>query len=671
VRRGLIGVATAVTLGLSASAAQAVTPVTCAGLSAAMNSAAAGQVLELPPGTCAVNITVTDTNAFTLEGATSGAPTVLVPVSGDTSTPIIQSADDVRFTLSNLELTGATGGALSLFGTGGEGVTVSHDLFTNDTGTALRIGETSSAAQPTLIENSTFSHDSGGEGGGIQWVSGQPLVLSGNTFTADNATDGADGGGGILIWNDRVTGSTSSVKLSGNLFGGPSANDGDTAESSAGGAFISLAGGQSLTLTGNTFENDRISGTNPNPAWRVGGGLFLDAGNGDSPFKVNQSHDVFRDNVINEPASGIDAGNSTGGAGEWIIGLSVTSTADSFIGNRITVNNGAPPEGGGVGAIAAAAINTEPALPAAFDGRDDVFTGNSTASGGWGGAIYVGIPDPVCTGNCPGSGLTLEDSTLVGNSVHAGSGSEGGAIWGSPNDTLVVRNSIIYGNTPKPEIFGFGSTGPAFAFSDVCHEAGGPAVSGSGMICASPALTAGGTETRSSPTLDAGSNALVPAGLTTDLAGHPRIADYHVTCAGPSRAIVDMGAYEATFKQIPKCSARVAILSGQLTDSHGHTMVSLSCPQGDLYCQGTVTLKTVNAYPTGAPHAHRLTLGSAAFKITHGHTGAVTVHLSTKALHQLGNAHSVKVSIAVADHDGQNDHASSGRQVELVLPSSS
>ena len=79
----------------------------------------------------------------------------------------------------------------------------------------------------------------------------------------------------------------------------------------------------------------------------------------------------------------------------------------------------------------------------------------------------------------------------MGNSVDAGAGSEGGALrGGSPNDTLAVRNSIIFGNTPKPEIFGFGSPTPTFAFSDVCHETGGPAVSGSGILtpCANPLL---------------------------------------------------------------------------------------------------------------------------------------------------------------------------------------
>lgn len=50
---------------------------------------------------------------------------------------------------------------------------------------------------------------------------------------------------------------------------------------------------------------------------------------------------------------------------------------------------------------------------------------------------------------------------------------------------------------------------------------------GTGNICADPALAGVGTgdahETASSPTIDAGSNALVPSGVTSDFFGQPRI----------------------------------------------------------------------------------------------------------------------------------------------------
>ena len=59
---------------------------------------------------------------------------------------------------------------------------------------------------------------------------------------------------------------------------------------------------------------------------------------------------------------------------------------------------------------------------------------------------------------------------------------------GSLHDMLTVNNSIIFGNTPKPEISWFGSHPPVFAYSDVCTESGGPTVSGAGNICQDPKL---------------------------------------------------------------------------------------------------------------------------------------------------------------------------------------
>src|SRR5215471_11340067 len=72
------------------------------------------------------------------------------------------------------------------------------------------------------------------------------------------------------------------------------------------------------------------------------------------------------------------------------------------------------------------------------------------------------------SGSCPASTVTLHDSTVTGNSVDAGAGSEGGAIWGSLNDSLDIDNSIVFGNSPQPELFGFGANPPVIGFSDVC-----------------------------------------------------------------------------------------------------------------------------------------------------------------------------------------------------------
>ncbi len=638
----MTGVVTALlTLALAAAAHAAPTQVSCANLQTAVNGATAGEVLQLPKGTCQTNLTITDTAAFTLEGATGGG-TILEPQTTKTGSSIIFSNVDVHFTLSGLELTGSHAPALALGPGNGEAVTVKGDVFagdeTPDVGGAISVYEIGQAAnQPTVITGNVFANDSSSGGGAVAWNSGQPLVLSNNKFTADSAIDAGIGGGGIYAIN--ATASTNPVVISGNTFGGPTAAAGDTTAGQGGGAYIWLVDGQPLTVTGNTFEHDRVTGAAMGSTAREGGGLFLGLYPGHGPYPVTQSHNTFAENSIDETEATGFSNLAAGGAGEWISGLRVTSTADRFVGNRVAVNDGAPPEGGGVGAIAAAPIDGAPAEPAAFTGRDDLFTGNSTAAGGWGGGIYVGAPTPDCPPGpgCPGSAITLDDSTVVGNHVDAGAGGEGGALWGSLHDILTVNNSIIFGNAPKPEISWFGSHPPVFAYSDVCTESGGPTVSGVGNICKDPKLNPGGVETLGvSPTIAKGSVALVPAGLKTDLAGNARITPGFSCTSKPPPPHVDMGAFEALIPP-PPCPSpppNVVLLSTKLVDKHGKAAVKLRCRKAP--CVGTLTL------------SHRkLKLGRAHFRIRAAKTVTIEVKLSAGALAKLGRKTFVAVTITL------------------------
>lgn len=667
---GRTAICAALTLALSllaASTAAAVTPVTCAGLQSAVESAGAGAVLQLPPGVCHSNIEITNTAAFTLEGATSGGATVLEPTTVNLA--IVQSTASSRFTLHGLTFTGMNGGpAVSLQGAG-EAVTISGSTFESNKYTSgfgaaisIQIFAPATATQPTVITGNTFSNNQADGGGAVAVLqSAVPLTISNNRFTNNRAQ--VLGGGALSI--DNADPGSGPVQITGNTFGGPG-GAGNTSAATGGAASIQLRRSQRLTLSSNTFQGNRITGAHTATIndLRLGGALYMTTAFSDTPYPVAQSHNSFIDNVVDETQATATPLITAGGAGEWITGLTVSSLADKFIGNRVAVNDGLPPEGGALGVFASAPAAPAPAEPGVFTGSDDLFSGNSTAAKGWGGGLYVGGTPTLCTGTCPPSSLTLDDSTLVGNSVDAGPGSEGGAIWGSAKDKLAISNSIVFGNKPKPELFGFGSSATStVSYSDACSEPGGLKVPGvvGYNICADPKLDASGKETFGSPTIDRGLNLIIPKGLTTDLAGNPRIQRKIRRCGGPQPpAVVDMGAYEFP-TLLPPCPHpppfSITIAVGKLRLKNGSVKVRLTCVGAKSFCDGTLELGT----------RHSRVLGKHHFHIRNGHNASVKITLSSKALRKLGSGGSIKVSVKASAHDAGHHHTKAHRTLTLKL----
>jgi hypothetical protein len=194
---------------------------------------------------------------------------------------------------------------------------------------------------------------------------------------------------------------------------------------------------------------------------------------------------------------------------------------------------------------------------------DSLFLGNSAASSG--GAIG-GI-----------GAVTLTNCILIGNV-----GAIGGAIWGVPgkltNCTFTgnisrnnpggalngcdgaVTNCMLWndrGAGAESEIYNSNlDSPPAVMNSDIQGGyAGTGNIDADPLFYRDPSPGADGTwgtadddygDLRllpNSPCIDAGSNSAVPAGVTTDLAGNPRIFDF--PGVNDPGAIVDMGAYEA------------------------------------------------------------------------------------------------------------------------------
>jgi hypothetical protein len=205
-----------------------------------------------------------------------------------------------------------------------------------------------------------------------------------------------------------------------------------------------------------------------------------------------------------------------GGAASVLGCQQVTLDGDTFTANRILplAPSFVPLRGGGLFVAPSCSATV-------FEARNVVLAGNAVESdGGEGGGVYAGGTSALT--------VRLVDATVVMNQADAGAAIAGGAA-----DALSLHNAIVFANGGASEISGFASRD--VRFSDAC--AGGTPLPGAGNICAAPALRNPPVDVHQlagSPTIDAGSGALVPGDLATDMDGQKRVAG----------AAVDMGADE-------------------------------------------------------------------------------------------------------------------------------
>jgi hypothetical protein len=385
----------------------------------------------------------------------------------------------------------------------------------------------------TLIRNLTFVNGSSpAEGGAIEITGDSAPQIAGCAFLRNSAVDN---GGAVSI---RSTDTTVAISVEGNLFGRPSEGNHNTGQAEGGALYVQTlgdvtvkdntfasntaglaGGGASLspcgtaTIAGNVFDGNRLRPlSNPGDIFsgRRGAGLSLEGRFCEVLPTVVQEGNRFTSNVI-------EAGDDpSGGGGEAIAGLDVLSTNDRFVDNTIEALAPSEAEGGGLWVGGNESV---------FEGRNLVAAANEIQLGGEGGGIYIGSSE--------GGELRLLDSTVVANRA-----AEGAGIAGGFGDNLTLYNGIVFGNTgAASEIAGFDDGGGRdVQFSDVCE--GTAAHAGAGNICADPLLVAPAAgdvhQTPASPTLDAGSNALVPAELSQDYEGDSRVLS----------AVVDMGADE-------------------------------------------------------------------------------------------------------------------------------
>ena len=634
----------------ASSAAATTTTVDCSGLQTALDSAQTGDVIKLDQLCVNQSYTVESTKTLTLEGASP--PSHGVPIDGfngnAASSSILSTigSPDGGLTIQNLLFENSTYSALSMDGVTG---VIRNDTFRNDTapgnyGGAFEYQSPTSAYSLTL-SGDTLSGNSSFDGGAAYIDTPGPVQIVGNTFSGNSvsptSTSSYPDGGAIDVQNQYVA-SSSPVTIAGNTFGGGTVGAGNSAPGWGGAVFVSLytsASGpiQTLHLSQNKFLGNQVTGGSGSD--HLGGAIAIAPQSwtvGVSP--VVQSHNLFQNNSVAGTNTN-PSGDLAGGGAEWGTATSITSQADRFIGNTLTETSTDPaPEGGAVGVIGLLASNNTH-LSSHLTGTDDLFLRNSaSAPDAWGGAIYTGgsVANDCNDATCPPSQLALYDSTLTANQVNASTG-EGNAIWGGPQDSLVIKNAIVYGNlgvSGAPEIFGYAQ--PAYVHDDGCTSSSATTpLAGAANICANPRLSAAGAETSLSPTIDRGANALVPAGLTVDVAGRPRITEGRpATC----RAVVDMGAYEsAAVRPAPACHPVPANVRRPAISGTPHPGHSLSCSHGSWTHSPTGYRYRWNRDGTSISHATR----------------------STYAVQRADQGHTLTCSVRAVNHNGTSRPATS------------
>jgi predicted outer membrane repeat protein len=399
-------------------------------------------------------------------------------------------------------------------------------------------------ASPT-ISNCTVMSCRGVDGGGIYCETGANLTITSCVIKSNAATDGDGGGICCISSSPRIAGCTIGVAGSAN-----------TATNNGGGLYCYNSNPR---VTDCTFDSNSVtwwgggiycSTSSPkiincqilsNVASDQGGGVYLVtnsnamitgctiAGNSTNFYGAGIYLDNSNPAVTNCTLGGALGGNASGDAGGGI--YCFNSPAPAIINCSIAGNTGTN-VGGGIYCESSTAVLTNCKV------TDNSTTG-AASDGNGGGGIYCYV----------GSSLTFTNCTLANNSS---TGNGGGIYCWEANS--ILNNSILWGNTASlPGYQIYLRTIPqrpstvTLRYSDYADNTVNPnnIVTGNGTLTATNHcivsdplfVDAGSGDYRlqaTSPCIDTGSDALVPAGITTDLDNNPRFAG----------TAVDMGAYE-------------------------------------------------------------------------------------------------------------------------------
>ncbi len=435
-------------------------------------------------------------------------------------------------------------------------VTVRNCVFRNNRGGGgAAFTASGSASSPTLTGCTFLSNTAVGAGGSIGSREGASVTVEGSSISGCNATYGGAAfayfGGGLTFRNCTLEDNTAQVNS-----GAVDCYSGSTLTME--GCIVrnnhALGGGGGAAIvhtdcTG-SFTSCQITG---NSASGTGGAVWTDhsqtAVQG-CTIQANTAGDSGGAlSAYGQSTLSVNASTLRGNTARW--GGAISSNDSTLDLRRCTLetNQATQYSGGAVDLYhnTSTIVNT-------------VMRANAAADGG--GGINLGEASTLAAANC---------------TIYANSAVNWGGGIGVYLATLNLNNSILYANTATNTPGLLDKQLTLFSGSRTvnrsCVQGLSGQLGGSGNTGANPALTnpAGGdvTLTIASPCIDAGSNALVPAGTTLDRAGNPRFANVpSVPDTGVGTApIVDMGAFE--FPGPPPCPADIGVQGGA-PGSDGH-----------------------------------------------------------------------------------------------------
>jgi len=416
------------------------------------------------------------------------------------------------------------------------------------------------------------------------------------------------------------------------------------------------------TLTADTFTDDSIDTATGREAF--GGALYLaNRSSAGVLVSATQSGNVFEADTIAATAPT----ELYGGGGEWVPSIVLTSSDDRFVKDALPApqGSGASSEGSGLGVISATCAEAATASATLNNAIVAANTIGPASEGGQsaGAGIYIACEPTAPNGHFH---LTLNDSTVAGNQAPEGIA----GIDGEDTDELALSNSIVTGSPGQADIGGFRAVSDGSLtslFSDACAPGTSTPLSGQGNICAEPLLADAETgdvqETVSSPTIDAGSNALVPEDLTMDAFGDPRIVAGRAGCSESFPAAVDMGAdeYEPPLQLCPPpfhpplTPPPLGLTEFvSLKESPTGAALTLSCSSSDgLGCSGTIFLtldetlqgKKVIAVSASSRTEVPVRIGQASFALAAGSTSTFQIKLNSTGLTLLHRFHAISALV--------------------------